>query len=234
MGSSTDYQRKIFNGSKSLTKNIKRSFSRPFKTQELAAFFRSRIADEKVRDLMTSFAIPLSVEVNKEIMSIALSRQLKLFIENNGDDITDIVATEYQKLMVEPAAIEPTQQSVPLYPGDSAWVLECKPQRSYSVHCYDRFQHTWVIRNNGSQTWCGRKLVFANCKEVPPRADVNCIDIPDTPPSKDIKITADFDARGYEGRFDCVWEMQDIDGKNCFPNDKKKFNVTINIEFKDK
>lgn len=114
-----------------------------------------------------------------------------------NDDVDDIVALKYQQLLLE-LDTQPVKRLTPLYPGDSAWVLECKPQRSYSVHCYDKFQHTWVIRNNGTQTWRGRKLVFANCNEVRPRADINSIDIPDTPPGKDIKITTGFDARGGE------------------------------------
>lgn len=231
VGSSTDYQRKLFNGSKPLTKNIKRTFPIPFMNQELATFFENRITVEKVRDLMTAFAIPLSVEANKEILSKVLSEQFSLFITSGNDNVADIVALEYQKYLAEPS-FESKQRLAPLYPDDSAYVLDFLPQRSYSVSIYEKFQHTWVIRNTGKQTWRGRKLVFANHTEVRPRADKNFIDIPDTLPGKDVKITTDFDTRGFEGSSDCIWEMQDSDGSNCFPNNKRLFCVTINANFK--
>ncbi len=229
--SDKDYQKKLYNGSKPLNQNLRDSFSNSIRFDSAVAFFTEYIDDDNTRDLMAAFAIPTSVEPDKTLLSKALAAQLQLLIQSEKNDVDDIVATEYQKLMIEPAA-EPAQQLAPLYPGDSAWVLECKPQRSYLVHCYDKFQHTWVIRNNGSQTWRGRKLVFANCNEVRPRADVNSIDISDTPPGKEIKIATGFDARGFEGKFDCVWEMQDSDGKNCFPNNKRQFCITINTKFK--
>lgn len=229
--SDKDYQKKLYNDSKSLTQNLKDSFPNPINIDGLVAFFRDNIERIKLREVMTGFAIPLSVEPDETLLAKALATQMQLLIQSDNSDVDDIVATEFQRLLCEPDT-KPLQQRTPLYPGDSAWVLEYKPHRSYAVYCYDKFQHAWMIRNNGSQTWRGRKFVFANCNEVRPRADVNSIDIPDTPPGKDIKITTGFDARGFEGEFDCSWEMQDCDGENCFPNDKRKFNIIINIRFK--
>jgi len=226
-----EYQRMLYKGGRQITTDMKASFPDPFPLDSLSEFFADNIREDRLRDVMTAFAIPVSADSDRLLLSKSLASQFQLLIQSESNDVDDIVALKYQQLLLEPDT-QPVKQLTPLYPGDSAWVLECKPQRSYSVHCYDKFQHTWVIRNNGTQTWRGRKFVFANCNEVRPRADINSIDIPDTPPGKDIKITTGFDARGSEGKFDCVWEMQDRNGENCFPNDMRKFNISINIKFK--
>jgi hypothetical protein len=88
-----------------------------------------------------------------------------------------------------------------------------------------------MIRNTGNQTWRSRKLVFINNGTVRPRTDKNSIDIPDVAPGKEIKITTSFDTRGFEGRYECLWEMQDSEGNDCFPNNKRLFNVTIDSKF---
>ncbi len=57
------------------------------------------------------------------------------------------------------------------------------------------------------------------------------INIPETVPGEIIKITTSFLVRGMEGKFNCIWEMQDSDGNNCFPNYRWMFNVTIETFF---
>jgi len=232
-----EYQRMLYkgteNGGRQITADMKASFPDPFLLDSLSAFFADNIKEDRLRDVMTAFAIPVSAKPDKLLLSKSLAFQFQLLIQSESNDVDDIVASKYQQLLLEPD-VQPVKRLTPLYPGDSAWVLECKPQRSYMVHCYDKFQHTWVIRNNGSQTWRGRKLVFANCNEVRPRADINSIDIPDTPPGKDIKITTGFDARGFEGKYECIWQMQDSSGNDCFPNNEKQFCILFDIKFQSK
>ena len=121
----------------------------------------------------------------------------------------------------------------PLYPGDGAYI-EFLPARIYSPKCYEQFKHIWVISNTGNQIWHGRKLVFVNHATVRPRTDTNFIEIPDVAPSNEIRITTIFDTRGFEGRYECLWEMQDSEGNDCFPNNKRLFNVTIESKFEIK
>jgi len=225
-----EYQRMLYKGNRQITADMKASFPDPFPLDSLSEFFANNLKEDRLRDVMAAFAIPVSTEPNKLLLSKSLAFQFQLLIQSESNDVDDIVASKYQQLLLEPD-VQPVKRLTPLYPGDSAWVLECKPQRSYMVHCYDKFQHTWVIRNNGSQTWRGRKLVFANCNEVRPRADINSIDIPVTPPGKEIKITTGFDARGFEGKYECIWQMQDSNGNDCFPNNEKQFCILFEIKF---
>jgi hypothetical protein len=57
------------------------------------------------------------------------------------------------------------------------------------------------------------------------------IPVPDTDPGGFTKIVADIDARGFEGNFECKWEMQDADGVNCFPNKRWDFNIRFQVTF---
>jgi len=52
-----------------------------------------------------------------------------------------------------------------------------------------------------------------------------------TPPGKEIKITTGFDARGFEGKYECIWQMQDSNGNDCFPNNEKQFCILFEIKF---
>lgn len=228
--SDKEYQKKLYNGSKPLTKNMRDSFPSVINIIDVVAFFDEYINTNQLREVMNAFAIPVSVVPDKTLLSTALATQFQLFIQSDTNDVDDIVAMEYQRLLSEPEEL--VQLIKPLYPNDSAYVCEFKPQRSYSVSTYERFQHTWAIKNTGTQTWRGRKLVFANHTEVRPRTDDNAIVIPDMIPGKDIKITTSFDARGCEGSFDCLWEMHDSDGNNCFPDNKRLFCVTIAVIYK--
>lgn len=225
-----EYQKKLYNGSKPLTQNLKDSFPDNIKLDALVGLFEKHLPDDQVRQVMTAFAIPVSFEPTKCIFTRALAFQFSCLIKNEDIDVDDIVAMEYQRLLTEPSDEKPPSLA-PLYPGDGAYVLEFQPERIYSKNCYEQFDHTWVIRNTGNQTWRGRKLIFVNHAAVRPRADTNYIDIPGTAPGKDIKITTSFDTRGSEGHFECVWEMQDSESNDCFPNNKRLFNVTIDCKF---
>lgn len=50
-------------------------------------------------------------------------------------------------------------------------------------------------------------------------------------PGEHIKIATDIDARGFEGEYECRWEMQDANGENCFPNKRWDFNIRIHVAF---
>ena len=225
-----EYQKKLYNGSKPLTQNLKDSFPASIQMDALVGLFEKHLKDDQVRQAMTAFAIPVSLAPAKGTFSRALALQFWYLVKNEDNDVDDIVAMEYQRLLTEPVDEKP-QPLAPLYPGDGAYVIEFLPARIYLKKCYEQFDNTWVIRNTGNQIWHGRKLVFVNHAAVRPRTDTNFIDIPDVVPGKDIKITTSFDTRGFEGRYECLWEMQDSQGNDCFPNNKRLFNVTIDSKF---
>ena len=68
-----------------------------------------------------------------------------------------------------------------------------------------------------------------NQKEVRPKFSMTEIDIPDVLPGGITKI--DIAANGFEGKFECKWEMQDADGENCFSNSRYIFDVDVIVSF---
>ena len=93
------------------------------------------------------------------------------------------------------------------------------------------YRHLDNQRNQGTCEWHDRKLVLVNQTETHPRPAQTVIPVPDTGPGEFTKIATDIDARGFEGNFDCKWEMQDADGENCFPNKRWDFNIRIQVTF---
>ena len=222
--------RKLYDGSRTMTADIKSSFH-PFNEDGLAAFYKENIETAKMRDVMLAFGIPPTTEMDDDRLCRSLAIQFRAFIESDTDEADDIVALEYQKLLTEPQmeTAESYHHASVLYPGDQIY-FKSKFRPIYQVNIYEKFQHTWEFENTGTQTWRGRRLFFSNHDAVRPRAKENYIDIPDTPPHKDVKITVSMDARGFEGISECKWIMVDSDGNDCFPN-SNTFTFVVSAKF---
>ena len=223
-------QRKLYDGSRTMTADIKSSFH-PFNEDRLAAFYKENIETAKMRDVMLAFSIPPTTEMDDDCLCRSLAIQFRAFIESDTDEADDIVALEYQKLLTEPQmeTAESYHPASVLYLGDQIY-LKSKFRPTYQVNIYEKFQHTWKFENTGTQTWRGRRLFFSNHDEVRPRAKENYIDIPDTSPHKDVKIAVSMDARGFEGISECKWIMVDSDGNDCFPN-SNTFTFVVSAKF---
>lgn len=223
-------QRKLYDGTRTMTVDIKSSFH-PFNEDGLAAFYKENIETAKMRDVMIAFGIPPTSEMNEDCLCRALAIQFRAFIESDTDEADDIAAMEYQKLLAEPKeeTAETYHPASVLYPGDQIY-FKSKFRPTYQVNIYEKFQHTWEFENTGTQVWRGRRLYFLNHNAVRPRADVNYIDIPDTPPHKGVKITVSMDARGFEGKSECKWIMVDSDDNDCFPN-SNTFTFLVSAKF---
>lgn len=224
-------QRMIYKGERSITSDMKRSFPAPFKLDEVSAFYVQYLKEHELRTIMSKFAIPPLIESNIDALARALATQFQLIILSASEDVSDIVAMEYQRLLYnQPAELSHLQ--VPFYCGDSAYVVEFKPRRQYYKKCYDeKFEHTWLIRNSGSVTWQNRRLVYVRAAKEGPLPERDTIDIPETAPNAEVKLTMHFDTFGIEGSFDSKWEMRDSEDNNCFPNDKRLFTLIINVIF---
>ena len=212
-----------------LTPDMKASFPNPMNVDELTNFLEANLNLGKVRECMNSFGVPASYKENKRYLARALAVQFQMFVIHDVDDVDNAIICEYQRQMLG-VEDEPNKIFGPLISGDDVWVED--KDRNHKVKIYDTFKHTWVIHNSGHKYWYGRKLVFVNSADVRPSVSEIQIEIPETAPGGITKITTSFLARGIEGKFNCIWEMQDPDGNNCFPNHRWIFNVSIETFYK--
>lgn len=222
--------RKLYDGSRTMTPDIKASFH-SFNDAGLTTFYKENIEDSETRNVMLAFGISTTMEENKECLCRALSIQFREFVKSDSDEVDDIVAMEYQKLLAAPQdkGSESYHPASVFYPGDQIY-FKSKYRPIYQVNIYEKFQHTWEFENAGTQVWHGRRLFFCNHEKVRPRAELNYIDIPDTPPHKSVKITVSMDARGFEGKSECRWIMVDSDNNDCFPN-SNTFVFVVSTKF---
>ena len=194
----------------------------------LTAFFLMHLKDEYVEPLIDAIGVPSSIERKKEYVSAALAEQVKAFIESKAEDAPMVLVEAYNRQRI--TGIQSGYQ-IPqvLYAGDNVWV---EPGgNKHDVGCYETIHHEWVIHNYGKAIWTGRSLVLANQAEIRPKFSLTKLDIPDVMPGGIIKIAVDISANGFEGSFNCKWEMQDSEGKNCFPNSRYVFDVVVNVSF---
>lgn len=228
--SSSNYPAKLYNGSKKLPRNHRGSFPNPIDTNGLAGYLAEHIKKESVRTVMNYFTLSTDAEINIPALSRALADQFHLVIHEPDSDV-GVVAANYQRYLTEPVEKGWTPYK-PLYDGDSFWVETALAERSHSVDFYEKFTHTWKLLNSGKVKWTGRKLVCTNKEDITPYADMDSIDIPETPPNGRATISVRFDARGDEDTFVSTWIIVDDKGKDCFPAHTGALSVTVKVENK--
>lgn len=211
-----------------LIPEIKESFPNPINLDELAAFIDRNLPANKLADCMAKFGIPSGAEQDKTNFAHALAAQFSRFVTTPVDDVDNVVWEFYQSLLVG-QLISADDISGPRYAGDD--VLVEFGGRRHEADCYEIIHHEWKLQNRGTREWHDRKLVLVNQVEIHPRPLKTVIPVQDTRPGEFTKIATDIDARGFEGNFECKWEMQDADGENCFPNKRWDFNIRIQVTF---
>lgn len=213
---------------RSLTAEIKNSFPNPINLDELATFIDRNLPANKLAACMAEFGIPSGAEQDKAKFAHVLAAQFSLFVTTPGDDVDNAVWEMYQTLLAG-QPISADDISSPRYAGDD--VLVEFVGRRHEADCYEIIHHEWKLQNRGTCEWHDRKLVLVNQAEIHPRPLKTVIPVLDTGPGEFTKIATDIDTRGFEGNFECKWEMQDSDGENCFPNKQWDFNIRIQVTF---
>jgi len=224
------YQRKLFSGKKPLTQEMKDSFPKPIDIAGLTAFFDTRIGDTSLPLIMAGFAIPSDEAQDKALFISVLCSQFQRIIAESTDEADDVVASEYKRSLRE-LSIENTNQ-FPYYPGDDMLLIKETVESLHNVHCYDLFEHTWTIKNTGKVTWNGRFLVCTNQHETRIEAINSPITISTAAPGDEVCLTAKMDARGFEGNFESIWQMQDDEERICFPDKNKSLKLTVAVTHK--
>lgn len=226
--SDEEYAKRICIGSRPITEDMIAGFPKPYRINDLAQYYSKKIALGKIGIVATSFGINEN-HPDIEKLCIALAGQFFCFVDAGGakNDVTDIVAASYEKLMCGTKAED--LLALPFHPGDRAWIINAQESRHYTKGFYESFEHVWLIRNNGTVPWEGRKMICMSQKEQSVKINAYTFDVPQTDPGEDAEINMQVDPRGREGAFESVWKMIDSDGNDCFPNEKWLFNFTVTV-----
>jgi len=211
-----------------LIPEIKASFPNPIRLDELTVFIAKNLSDSKLPACMAELGIPAGAVQDKGKFCRALAAQFSLFVMSQDDDVDDAIWGMYQTLL-EGQPISAEDISGPRYAGDDVYVEF--GDKHHEADCYEIVHHEWNLQNRGKVPWRNRKLVLVNQADIHPQPIDTVIPVPDTNPGEFTKIATDIDARGFEGNFECKWEMQDADGENCFPNKRWDFNIRIQVTF---
>lgn len=225
---SPSYKKGLFNGSKPFAENQKQPLRGKDNISSLISFFESEIGDAGA--VLIALGIPEKQEPNKKALAVALAQQMKLLIESDEEDVDNILILQYQEAKQKDVEVD-VPFAKPLYPGDNISVYQ---NSRHEIQSFDKITHTWELMNMGSIPWIGRKLVYKRKPKDRPEANPDIIEIPDMKPNESKKITTTIDGRGFDGITHCIWEMQDSDGENCFPDRETLFCVTIDAKFKRK
>ena len=231
--SDEDYAKKICNGSKPITDDMIAGFPKPYWIEELADYFVKHIDKKKVPTLANAFKIA-DKSIDIDCICKALAAQFFGLVEVGGADHTadDIVASSYRKLR-DGADIK-TVIAAPYHSGDRAWIVNGQRSRHYNRGFYEKFDHVWLIRNDGKVPWRDRRLVCLTKESQSIKTDVYEIDVPDTDPGETAEVIIQVDARGNENTFTSTWKMEDSSGNDCFPSEKWLFEFTVTVANKSR
>ena len=106
--------------------------------------------------------------------------------------------------------------------------------RHYDRGFYEKFDHVWLIRNDGKVPWRDRRLVCLTKESQSIKTNVYEIDVPDTNPGETAEVIIQVDARGNENTFTSTWKMEDSSGNDCFPSEKWLFEFTVTVANKSR
>jgi hypothetical protein len=223
-----DNQRKLYSGQRVFNRKMKASFPSPVDFQRLAIFFDTRIGDTSLPSIMSAFGIPIDEARNKSIFISALCTQFQNIVSESTDNVDDVVAEEYRRLLQDDGFNVAAKQ--PLYPNDDYQLISETPDNRHIVSFYEEFEHKWTIKNSGTVVWDGRCLECINQGTTRIRALNTVISIPKVTPGNEAGIIVRLDARGFEGSFESIWVMKDNDGKDCFPDMSKALKIAVTVE----
>lgn len=116
------------------------------------------------------------------------------------------------------------------FPGDDYQILYETPNGDHVVVLYKRFSHSWNIKNTGLVEWAKRLMVLGNRDSTRIKASESSIPIPDLKPGEHAIVTANLDARYFEGTHELVWDIQTEDGKSCYPNKAGAIHFEVTVE----
>ncbi len=226
--SDEDYAKKICNGSKPITLDMKNGFPKPYHIEELALYLGKKIDNAKVKTLAAFFGIA-NDSVDKDKLCKAIASQFFLYVEGGGEKKPEenTVSDNYLRLLA--GTIDECMLGYPLHSGDKAWVINGQRARAYTKSFYEIFEHIWCIRNNGNVNWHNRKLICQSTDTQYIKVETVEIDVPDTAPGENVEIKIKVDPRGKENTFLSNWVMIDEEGKNCYPNDDTLFDFTVTV-----
>lgn len=223
------YQRKVFNGTRALTQDMKDSFPKPIDIEELMNFFQTRIGDKTLLEIMENFDIPKNELQDKELLCRALCTQFQNIVSDAADEVDNIVPSEYIGLLRASDIDAPN--NAPYYFEDEFRVINESPEVKHTLSIYKDFEHQWTVKNTGKVTWENRYLECINQSDIRIKAKSKIIKIPTVKPGDEICLTAEFNSRGIEGDYDALWEMKDIDGNLCFPNKETRLRVVVTVSY---
>lgn len=223
-----EYERKLCNGTKPLTIDMKKNIRQALKLNNLTEFLSNSMKDDKIQDVATAFGFPSSIELNKDFLAQAIARQYELIFTSDDSEVENIVWNEYQKIS-DGQETSNFSKYMPLYPGDA--VNNYSNINWIEANTYEIIKAKFDIQNTGSVSWINRKLVFVQEKTSCPIPKTEReINIPNIEPQKHFIKEIEIETRGSEGDFHCRFNMQDSDGKNCFPN-RNAFDICLKISF---
>jgi len=235
IGEDATYRKRLYGGNKKyngLSSPIKAYVQSKKNKDTFIAYCRSTISMDEFPKLCETFGI-LQTE-NRAIVFEGLYEQFLEFARSLNDNVAFVVPNVVRGLLSNPSGCQVNERlanSFPLYPGDDVLLVEEIPTECPTVGFYEKFEHTWRVKNSGTVTWNGRRFDCVNQATTKVKALTPSIDIPTVKPGEIISVTAKIDARGFEGTHESLWEMKDDSDRLCFPDKNKVLKSAVTVAY---
>jgi len=185
------------------------------------------LTENNFKELCADFE--LSIYTEKIALFEGVFEQFIEFAKNREDSADNVIQKTIEKYL----SIKPTERKIDLsslYPNDMG-IIENGNNIVYEKDCYQKFNHSWLIKNIGAITW--EERYYEICKTTSLKTNPYQIKIPVLRPKEETVLTVAIDTRHFEGNFELAWTMRNKDKQECFPEKSLQLKLTVNVYFKN-
>ena len=226
-GYDSTYRKRFFGGAKytGLSAPIKKHILSHKNQDTFLKYMATILTESNISELCVDFGISMYTE--KEAFFAGLFNQFVEFAKNKKDAADDIIQITVKEYLSQERAENNIDHS-PTYPDDEGIIISGN-NVVYEKTCYEKFDHSWTIKNTGLVTWEERFYEISmptNIKTTPQQ-----ILIPTLRPNEETTIKITVDTRHFEGGFETTWNMKNKDLQICFPDKSLELKLSINVCF---
>lgn len=222
--------KQMYKGKRQFTIFYRKTFG-PTDYRRLSGYLHKRVEDIGKETIARNFCDSSIVDVDGEVLSMALAFQFRAFVDNTGKDdlVPNIVQCKYQELLAQKVRNDNGLHKIEssLIPGD---MVHCLSRRVHYANCYETILHHWTLINTGTCKWENRRLVMVANLDDGLFVSVKTILLPSINPKQSCTLQA-LVRHSNEGKYNLVWQMHDQNGQDCFPNEPDAFCFKVDVTF---
>jgi hypothetical protein len=235
-GIDASHRKALFNkGGKyrGLTKPIKAHIRENNNSETFIAYCESSVATSKFGELCTAFDAPHNT--SRTMLFKAIFANFVEFAKSSDDFTSNTFIMDFLNNPPIEYSTDEDNSLSPISAGDNFTLVRQTLTYPYTQEIYKTFTHHWIIKNTGSAIWDNRHMDFVNRGQIPLKLTNNSkLNIEKVLPNNETTITIEVETRHMEGEYEIILDMENSEGRLCFPDKRAELRLPVTVFFKPK